>query len=216
MTKFRVAIADDHPIILAGLRMLIRAENDMEIVGEATSGPEALELVRSSDPNIAIIDISLPEMNGIVLARVLSKECPSIGIIMLTLHDDRSYIDQALDAGARGYVLKKSTAQCLIHAVRGVLVGGLYIDPVIAGRMFDSPSGKVRPSSVGAPSLTEREAEVLRSVAVGHSTREIAQRLTLSAKSIETYKARGASKLGLRTRHDIVRYASAQGWLGNV
>jgi DNA-binding NarL/FixJ family response regulator len=137
-------------------------------------------------------------------------------VIMLTSHEDRSYLNQALEAGVRGYVLKKSTADCLIDAIRGVLVGGLYVDPAIAGRMFDASRGKVRRSSTGAPSLTQRETEVLRLVAVGLTNKEIAHQLALSAKSVETYKARGAAKLGVKTRRDIVRYASAQGWLTNV
>ena len=124
MTNIRVAIADDHPIVLTGLGMLIRAEADLEIVGEATSGPDALQLIRDTSPDIAIIDISLPVMNGIVLARQVSADRPSTGIIMLTQHEDRAYLSQALDSGARGYVLKKSASQCLVNAIRGVLVGG--------------------------------------------------------------------------------------------
>jgi DNA-binding NarL/FixJ family response regulator len=153
-------------------------------------------------------------MNGIVLTRQLLEENPSLGVIVLTLHEDRNLVDQSLDAGARGYVLKKSTAECLIHAIRGVLVGGLYIDPAIARRMFDAPIKTRR--SPGAPSLTEREADVLKLVALGSTNREIAEQLGLSAKSVETYKARGAAKANLKTRRDIVRYASAQGWLGNL
>lgn len=216
MKQVRVVLADDHPIMLAGIRMLIASEPDLTVVGEATSGPQALSIVLATNPDIAIIDISLPEMNGIMLTRRLIEACPSIGIIVLTLHDDRSYIDQSLEAGARGYVLKKSTAECLIHAIRGVLVGGLYIDPAIAGSMFDSPGTKARRSSPGASPLTERETDVLRLVAQGLTNREVAEQLQLSPKSVETYKARAAAKVSLKTRRDIVRYASAQGWLANV
>jgi DNA-binding NarL/FixJ family response regulator len=214
--KTRIVLADDHPIVLAGLRVLIGKVDDLEVVGEATSGPQALDVILATKPAIAIIDISLPQMNGIVLARRLAQECPSIGVIVRTSHKDRSYFNRALDAGVRGYVLKKSAVACLIHAIRGVLLGGLYVDPAIAGRMSDASRAPARRPSAGAPSLTKREAEVLKLVAAGLTNKEIAHQLELSAKSVETYKARGAAKFGLRTRRDIVRYAAAQGWLANV
>lgn len=215
MVKTRIVLADDHPIMLAGIRMLIAQEEDLELVGEATSGPQALDLIVAAKPDIAIIDISLPQMNGIVLARRALEVQPSLGVIVLTLHEDRGYLAQALAAGARGYVLKKSTPECLIHAIRGVLVGGLYVDPAMAGHMFPS-SGKKGAQSTTPAGLTERETEVLRFVATGLTTREIAGRLGLGAKSVETYKARGAAKVGVKTRSEIVRYASAQGWLAGV
>jgi DNA-binding NarL/FixJ family response regulator len=218
MNIVRVAIADDHPIVLAGLGMLIRAEADLEIVGEAASGPEALQLIRQSTPDIAVIDISLPHMNGILLARQLTADCPSVGIIVLTQHEDRVHLSQALDAGARGYVLKKSAAQCLVNAIRGVLIGGLYVDPAMAAYLF-STSGNPPPSRVASKlssTLTPRETEVLKLVATGLTAKEIAGRLDLSLSSIETYKTRAADKLSIKGRAEIVRYASAQGWLASV
>ena len=216
MTNIRVAIADDHPIVLAGLGMLIRAEADLEIVGEATSGPDALHLILDQKPDIAIIDISLPLMNGIVLARQLSADCPSMGIIVLTQHEDRAYLSQALDAGARGYVLKKSASQCLVNAIRGVLVGGLYVDPAMAAQLF-LPPGRPMASKVGKPvSLAARETEVLKLVATGLTAKAIAKLLDLSLSSIETYKTRAIEKLGIKSRAEIVRYASAQGWLAGI
>jgi DNA-binding NarL/FixJ family response regulator len=218
MKLIRVAIADDHPIVLAGLGMLIRAEADLEIVGAAASGPEALQLIRESTPDIAVIDISLPHMNGILLARQLTADCPSVGIIVLTQHEDRVHLSQALDAGARGYVLKKSAAQCLVNAIRGVLVGGLYVDPAMAAYLF-STSGNPPPSRAAGKltsSLTQREAEVLKLVATGLTAKEIAGQLDLSLSSIETYKTRAADKLSIKGRAEIVRYASAQGWLAGV
>ena len=217
MASIRVVLADDHPIVLAGLGMLIRAEADLQTVGEATSGPEALQLILDTKPDIAVIDISLPLMNGILLARTLAAECPSIGVIILTQHDDRAYLSQALDAGARGYVLKKSAAQCLVNAIRGVLVGGLYVDPAMAAYVFSSPR-RPSPSKVAGkfPSLTQREAEVLKLVANGLTAKEIAGQLALSLSSIETYKGRAAEKLSIKSRAEIVRYASAQGWLASI
>jgi DNA-binding NarL/FixJ family response regulator len=213
--KTRVVLADDHPITLAGLRMLIEADEHLELVGEATSGPQALDTIIATRPDVAILDISLPQMNGIALARHLAKVCPSVGVVALTSHEDRSYLDQALDAGVRGYVLKKSTTACLLHAVRGVRVGGLYIDPAVAGDRF-KPSRRTRHGETGAAQLTERETEVLKFVARGLTNKEIAGKLDVSPKSVETYRARGAAKLGLKTRSEIVRYASLRGWLAEV
>jgi DNA-binding NarL/FixJ family response regulator len=213
--KTRIVLAEDHPITLAGLRMLIESEQNFELVGEATSGPQALEAIVAAKPDVAVLDISLPQMNGIALARHLAKECPSVGVIALTSHEDRSYLDQALDAGVRGYVLKKSTAACLLHAIRGVLVGGLYIDPAVGGDRFGASRRSSRAAG-GSPGLTERESEVLKFVARGLTNREIAARLELSPKSVETYRARGAAKIGVKTRSDIVRYASLRGWLSDV
>jgi DNA-binding NarL/FixJ family response regulator len=217
MKIIRVAIADDHPIVLAGLGMLIRAEADLAIAGEATSGPEALQLIRNSRPDIAVIDISLPHLNGILLARQLAADCPSVGVIILTQHEDRVHLSQALDAGARGYVLKKSAAQCLVNAIRGVLVGGLYVDPAMAASLF-APSGGPSSRATGKLSscLTRRETEVLKLVATGLTAKEIAGQLDLSLSSIETYKTRAADKLNIKGRAEIVRYASAQGWFASA
>jgi DNA-binding NarL/FixJ family response regulator len=209
-------LADDHPITLAGLRMLIEGDPDFELVAAATSGPQALEAIVDTKPDVAVLDISLPQINGIALARRLAEECPSVGVVALTSHEDRTYLDQALDAGVRGYVLKKSATACLLHAIRGVLVGGLYIDPAIAGERFQALRRTKRRASAGTASLTERETEVLKYVARGLTNKEIAFRLDLSPKSVETYRARGAAKAGLKTRSDIVRYASLRGWFADV
>ena len=217
MTNIRIAIADDHPIVLAGLGMLIRAEADLEIVGEATSGPDALQLIRDTRPDVAIVDISLPLMNGILLTRQLAADHPTLGVVVLTQHEDRAYLSQALDAGARGYVLKKSAAQCLVNAIRGVLVGGLYVDPAMAAHLFLSSTKPTSSRAAGKPvTLAARETEVLKLVATGLTAKAIAKLLDLSLSSIETYKTRAVEKLGIKTRAEIVRYASGQGWLAGV
>jgi DNA-binding NarL/FixJ family response regulator len=216
--KTRVVLADDHPIVLNGLRNLIRAEADLDLVGEASSGLVALRLIHEKRPDVAVVDISMPELNGILLSRRLASELPSVRILVLTLHEDRAYVKQALDAGVSGYILKRSAAENLVQAIRAVVTGGLYVDPAIAHRIFDSSpkrTGKAR-SSVTAPDMTEREAEVLKLVALGFTNKEIARQLDVGVKSIETYKARGTEKLGLKTRAELVRFASAQGWLADV
>ena len=213
--KIRIVLADDHPIVLDGLRNLIRAEPDFELVGEAASGLSALKIVREQRPDVAVLDISMPELNGIVLSRRLAGEMPGLRLLILTLHEDRAYLNQALEAGVRGYVLKRSAVENLVQAIRAVLVGGLYIDPAIVGRVFESKQVNKRLTARKgvAPALTDREADVLKMAALGFTNKEIASRLDVGVKSIETYKARGLEKLGLKTRAELVRYASGQGWL---
>ena len=213
----RIVLADDHPIVLNGLRNLIQAEDDLDLVGEASTGLAALRVIREQRPDVAVVDISMPELNGIMLSRRVAEEMPSTRLLVLTLHEDRAYVNQAMEAGVVGYVLKRSAAENLVQAIRAVVIGGRYFDPAIADRMCD-PCPK-RPGGLragGATSLTEREAEVLKLVALGFTLKEIAHRLAIGVKSVETYKARGWEKLGLKTRAELVRYASAQGWLANI
>ncbi len=216
--KTRITLSDDHPVVLAGLRNLLESESDFELIGEATSGLGALRLVRELQPDVAIVDISMPELNGILLSRRLAEEFPSVRVMVLTLHEDRAYLKQALDAGVRGYVLKRSAAENLIHAIRAVVVGGLYIDTAIVDRIFDANSSRAWRPRDGAefPELTTRESEVLRLAARGFTNKEIARQLDVGVKSVETYKARGFEKLNLKTRAELVRYASTQGWLADI
>jgi DNA-binding NarL/FixJ family response regulator len=216
--KTRVALADDHPIVLAGLGNLIEAEPDLELVGQGTSGQSALKMIRDKLPDVAIVDISMPEINGIALARRLAEECPGVRVIILTLYEERSFLRQALAAGVRGYVLKRSAAENLVHAIRVVKLGELYVDPLLADGLQEritTQSGKA-PQNERTLGLTDREASVLRYLARGLTTKEIAARLELSAKTVETYKSRAAEKLDLKTRAQIVRFASAQGWLEEI
>ncbi|PWT84179.1 MAG: DNA-binding response regulator [Proteobacteria bacterium] len=216
MSKTRIVLADDHPIVLNGLRNLILGECDFELVGEASNGLAALKQIRELKPDLAVLDISMPELNGIALGRMLAKEVPSVRVLVLTLHEDRAYLRQALAAGVRGYVVKRSAAENLVPSIRAVLAGGLYVDPAIAGDLFCRDQERSdQPSSRGFD-LTDREAAVLKSVAWGLTNKEIAARLGISIKSAETYKARGNAKLGLKTRADLVRYASARGWLSDL
>jgi DNA-binding NarL/FixJ family response regulator len=215
MSKTRIVLADDHPIVLDGLRNLIAAETDFELVGEAASGLAALKVIREKRPDVAVLDISMPEINGIVLSRRLAGEMPGLRVLVLTLHEDRAYLNQALEAGVRGYVLKRSAVENLVQAIRAVTTGGLYVDPSISGRALNGKRPHSKPSAHRgtAPALTERETAVLKMMALGFTSKEIASRLDVGVKSVETYKARGFEKLGLKTRAELVRYASAQGWL---
>ncbi len=214
--KTRIVLADEQPIVLNGLRNLIMTESDLELVGEATNGPAALAIIRETRPDVAVVDVSLSGLNGIVLTRRLSTEIPSVGVLVLTSYEDRGFVKQAFEAGARGYVLKRSAAEHLILAVRAVAVGSLYVDPIIRRRLFDvDPKNIARSRNTGGE-LTERETEVLKLIALGFTNKEIARQLGLGVKSVETYKARGTEKLGLKTRAELVRYAAGQGWLADV
>ena len=216
--KRRIILADDHPIFVAGLYAFIQVEGDLEIVGSAATGIEALKLIHESKPDLAVVDISMPVLTGIGLLRRIAEQRLSVRILMLSLHEDRAHVTQALQAGARGYVLKRSACENFIAAIRAVLAGGIYIDPALAGRMFNS-----RPARQGScafdldrSELTGREADVLKLAALGFTNKEIARQLDVGVKSIETYKARGSTKLGLKTRVELVRYASMQGWLAGI
>ncbi|NPD68962.1 response regulator transcription factor (plasmid) [Lichenicola cladoniae] len=214
MTRARVVLADDHPVVLAGIKALLQATPDVDVVGEATSGAEALERVRVLQPDVAVLDISLPDMTGVELARRLAADCPAVRLLALTAHEDRAYLQQMLAAGSHGYLLKRSAADELARAVRAVAAGGVYLDPAIAELAL---AGLATPGRTAAdPGLSPREEDVLRHTAWGLSNKEIAGRLELSAKTVETYKARALEKLGLRSRSDIVRFGAAQGWLQNL
>ena len=211
-TPARITLCDDHPIVLAGLRNLLTAESDFAIVGEATNGTAALKLIQEVRPDVAVLDVSMPELNGIAAARQLAIDCPSVKILILTFNEDRAHLKQALDAGVAGYALKRSAAEHLVHAIRAVLSGGLYVDPAIASRMFETNTGQRSTPPEIMPQLTDREVEALRLTALGFTNKEAARQIGIGEKSVETYKARAMEKLGLKTRAELVRYAAVKGW----
>ncbi len=204
----RVFLADDHEMIREGLKKLIQEQSDMEVIGEAGSGRAAWQQIKKLPPDIVVTDISMPDMNGAQLTKRLKQEYPHIKVIALTGFEDQNYLRQLLQAGVSGYVLKRVAAKELIHAIRIVAVGGIYLEPSMAGRVVGGYIGR-NP----AGDLSEREEEVLRRIALGYSNKEIAAQLDISVKTIETYKTRLMEKLDLHSRVDIVRYALQQGWL---
>jgi len=215
MNQIRVSLADDHPVVLAGVKALLQETPEISLVGEATSGTAALEMICEMKPDIALIDISMPDGNGIDLAKRLATSCPEVKVLALTVHEDRAYVQPLLQAGARGYMLKRSAAEDLVRAIRAVAAGGMYLDPAVADRALSNGifGHEANASPTDAfEALSQREADVLKLTAQGYSNKEIAARLSVSIKSVETYKARATEKLGLRSRADIVRYGATQGW----
>jgi DNA-binding NarL/FixJ family response regulator len=214
MTKLRIFLADDHAVIREGLKSLVNAQPDMEIVGEAENGRLAWQLAKALEPDVAVMDVSMPELNGVKATEILTRECPNIKVLALTVHEDQGYLRQILKAGAAGYVLKKAMAEELIHAIRTVAAGNTYIDPVLANSVV---RGYLRDESVKdrllGSDLSARETEVLRLIAWGYSNKEISAQLNIGTKTVETYKARLMDKLELRSRVEIVLYALHQGWL---
>lgn len=215
MGKLRVLLADDHVVVREGVRALVDAQPDMVVVGDAADGPTALERAAALDPDVVVVDVSLPGMGGAEVTAALVKADPDRRVLALTVHEDRGYLRLLLEAGATGYVLKRAAAAELIQAIRAVAAGGTYIDPALAasvvGRFVRSA-----PGSAPRVELSDREAEVVKMIAHGYSNKEIAGRLGLSVKTVETYKTRSLEKLGLRSRVDIVRYAVLRGWLADM
>lgn len=216
MTKLRIFLADDHAVVREGLKTLINGQPDMEVIGEAGDGAEILRLARDCTADVAIMDISMPEINGAQATMELRRQCPDIKVLALSVHEDSGYVRQLLESGASGYVLKRSAAETLIQAIRLAASGGVYLDPAIVGKVVGSLFGTAVPGALPDVELSEREADVIRLIAQGYSNKEIAVQFGLSIKTVETYKARAMDKLGLDSRVAIVRYALQRGWLLNV
>lgn len=209
--KIRIVIADDHGTMREGLRLLMNSQPDLEVVGEAADGREAIRLASQLTPDVLLMDISMPGMNGLEATRKVKEQCPNIRVLTLTRHTDDGFLKQLLAAGASGYALKLSSSDELMRAIRTVSSGGTYIDPAIAEKLVSVSTSK--PGPTPRADLTEREEEVLRMIAWGYSNKEIASRLNLSVKTIEAHKANAMQKLNMSGRIDIVRYAVLRGWL---
>ena len=213
MSKLRVFLADDHAIVREGLKALINGQVGMEVVGEAADGRTACARAKEIRPDVVVMDVAMPELNGVQATRELRAQCPDVKVLALTVHEERSYLRDLMEAGASGYVLKRSAAEDLVHAVQVVARGDVYLDPSVTAAVLGKLA-RARPQSDDSSlDLSDRETEVLQLIAQGHSNRDIAVRLKISVKTVETYKARSMEKLGLTSRADIVRFALQKGWL---
>jgi len=217
MKKLRILLADDHQMLREGLRALLDSQPGLHVVGEAASGKEVLAKADELMPDVVVMDLSMPELNGLQATASLQARHPAIKVVVLTAHEDESYLSQLCKAGAVGYVLKRSAGDELVQAIRLAAKGEVYYAPALAGkalaRLASGPSANVE--NAHAP-LSEREKEVLRLVAWGYSNKEAANMLKVSVKTVETYRVRIAEKLGLRSRTQLVQYALRQGWLNDA
>lgn len=212
----RVLLADDHATVRHGLKLLVDAEADMKVVAEASDGSEAVKKARELKPDVVVMDISMPGMNGLAATRELKKVQPQTAIVTLTRHADDAYLQELLRAGASGYVLKRSAPTELLHAIRGAAAGGQYVDSSLTARLTAGFIGKEKRAKKTTTALSDREEAVLRLIAAGYSNKEIAGQLSLSVKTVEAHKANAMKKLDLTGRIAIVKYAVLQGWLDNT
>ena len=214
MSKLRIFLADDHTVIRHGLKLLINSQPDMEVIGDAGDGALAVQLTLEARPDLVVMDVSMPELNGQQATQRLKKALPITKVLALTRHNDTSYLQQLLTAGVDGYVLKQSDSDELMRAIRTIAAGGKYIDPAVTDKIVDSYTGRANNRKTEPTAgLSERESEVLRLIALGHTNKEIAARFDLSIKTVEAHKANAMRKLDLQSRVDIIRYAILRGWL---
>ena len=214
MVKLKIILAEDHETVREGIKLLINSQPDMEVIGEASSGSAVIKAVRKLQPDIIVMDISMPETNGLKATRKIKQDFPKIKILALTRHTDDGYIQQLIRAGANGYVLKQSAPSELINAIHAICAGKSYLDPALTERVM---GGYIRQSTAlknaKKVEITDRESEILRMIAWGYSNKEIGERMQISVKTVEAHKANAMKKLGISSRIDIVRYAILQGWL---
>ena len=214
--KIRVMIVDDHAILRAGLTMLVNTQADMEVVSEAADGVTAVQAATETRPDVALLDLTMPRVGGMEALREMARRCHGTRVLVLTMHEDPAYLRSALAAGASGYLLKKAVDSELIAAIRAVDRGGTFVDPRLADVLVQDVLAKKgartdpkRPVRI----LSDRELQVLRLVALGYTSAQIAQRIHVGVKTVETYRSRVAEKLGLRTRRDVIRFAMQMGLL---
>jgi two-component system response regulator NreC len=208
----RVLLADDHETVRQGLRLLLERQPDIEVVGEAADGHEAVSQAKRMRPHVIVMDVSMPDLNGLAATRAVKEAAPQIAVVALTRHSDDAYVQELLGAGVSGYVLKQSASSELLRAIRAAALGQRYLDATLAARAADAYLAR-HGGRQTHPTISERENNVLRMMALGHSNKEIAGTLDISVKTVEVHKANGMRKLGLRGRIDVVRYAVLHGWL---
>jgi two-component system, NarL family, response regulator NreC len=209
--RIRVLIADDHTIVRTGVRLLLEAEPDIEVVGEAGDGKEALILAESLQPNVVLIDVAMPELDGMEATRQIKARWPNIMVLGLTMHRTDEYFFEMLKAGASGYILKGAETSELINAVRMVSRGEVFLHATMARRLVQDYLSRVQAAAEPGVSLSPRETEILRLLAEGYSNNEIAKKLVISPSTVHTHRSNLMVKLGLNSRHELIQYARERG-----
>jgi two-component system, NarL family, response regulator NreC len=209
----RILIADDHGVLRAGLRALLSTEPGLEVVAEASDGDEALRLAEALRPDIVLADVSMPGASGIEVARQLTARRLGIRVLILTMHEDESLLHEALRAGAVGYIPKRAVEDELVSAIRAVARGGMYVHPAMTRALLASTQHAPLPDPLILEPLTPRETEILGLIAQGHTNRQIAERLSLSVRTVESHRSNLMTKLQVHSRVELVRYATSHGLL---
>jgi len=211
MVPIRVLLADDHAVLRAGLRALIRAQPDLDVVGEAGDGDSALQKAIDTAPDVVVMDLTMPGGGGVRAIERIRHQCPAVRVLVLTMHDAPAYLRSALAAGASGYVVKSAADSELLAAIRAVHRGRVVLDPSLAAAVVYSSLPRRAVGGSPAGPLSPREREVLDLIAQGYTNQQMADQLGLSVKTVETYRSRLVEKLGLRSRAELVRYALDSG-----
>lgn len=211
MAQVRILLADDHAILRDGVRMVLEAQHEFEVVGTADDGKEAVALARSLQPDVVVLDVAMPQLNGLEATREIRRCCPGTEVIILSMHEGEDYLREALRAGAAGYVLKRAAAKELVGAIQAVQRGESYLDPALTRTLISDYVRKVDRSDAATDMLTERELEVLTLVAEGLTNRQIALKLNISIKTVQSHRANLMDKLNLHDRTELVRYAIRRG-----
>jgi len=211
--SIRILIADDHAVLRAGLRALLNSELDMEVVGEAGDGGEVMDLVSDLNPNVVIMDLSMPGTGGIQATQQLKEIHPDISVLILTVHEDDCLLREAINCGASGYILKRAVETELINAIRSVYRGDVYIHPAMTRALLGETPADEELDTSDAVTLTRREVEVISLIAQGYSNQQIASLLTISVRTVESHRANLMKKLNLHSRVELVRYAAKHGLL---
>jgi two-component system response regulator NreC len=209
--KIRVLIVDDHTVVRSGVRLLLEIEPDIVVVGEARDGHEAIALTGTLQPDVVLMDIAMPEMDGMAATRQIKAAWPQVNILGLTMHRVDEYFFEMLKAGASGYVLKGADTSDLINAVRVVHQGGVFLYPTMAQRLVQDYLRRVKEDSHAGPALSPREREILQLLAEGYSSKEIAEKLVISPSTVHTHRSNLMSKLGLTTRYELIQFAREHG-----
>jgi two-component system response regulator NreC len=214
MDKIRIVLADDHAILREGIRALLEDQPDMAVTGEAADGRKAVELARELKPDIVVMDIGMPLLNGLEATRQIKHDYPQVAVLVLTMHDNEEYVSQLLAAGASGYVLKRAASSELVTAIRAVAAGQSYLSPAVTRVLIEGYVGRkpVEPAIVDPfDTLTAREREVLQLVAEGHTNSEIAKLLSISLKTVKAHRSNLMQKLGLHDRGELIKVAIQRG-----
>ena len=215
MSKIKVLVVDDHTIVREGVRILLEAQPDIEVVGEAPDGQQAVAKVRELEPHVVLIDIAMPVLNGLEATRLIKRDYPQVHVIGLTMYESDEYFFQLLNAGASGYVLKKAASADLLAAIRAVYAGDVFLYPSLARRLVSDYLGRVKSGEEqnSYDGLTAREREVLKLIAEGHTNQVIADKLVISPSTVQTHRTRIMQRLNLHNRAELIQYAMRKGLL---